>query len=250
MKTFSWFFDVLKTVLTFRWIIGAVAAVFLVTAATLKNYAVYNGGLVVMQWIIDAVLLSIALYPVAVKLFGLSVVKDGWKLKASIDKESEASRVAEFFGQLAQGICVGFKNLTEFREGLKDNDTLATKKELLAALSAFALCYSFGLLNLLFPIAFYFVILKHFEIDFAASVHLASSEIILGFMITATALLFHPGAWIFAIYPVASLIWLGLYARDKQMSYSLVMLQTGKIAIYLASKYIPFFVLSSFTIPI
>ena len=232
---------------SFKWVISFIGISFFVTVATMKNFTAYLNTL---HALLVALVVGAVIYMLLQKTLGLDVTRDRWKLNATIAQSSMLRDLLAYFYQLSQGVYIGFKDWTEFREGLEDASFTSKHSELLALLAAVIVCFSFGVLNLLFPMALGYMLLKQFEIDHAAAVHVASGEILFGLFLLLMTLGLHLSAWTFILYPVVSLIWIANYLRDTQRSYIVILLQFVKIGIYLGSKFLPFYLLNNFTIPI
>lgn len=234
----------------FSWWLTAIAAIlFFLTAVTLKSFTTLAGGLATIRLFLTISIFIYFVYPIISNLTGVTVSREQWKFKLRYSQNSTLSQIIEFMVKLLQGIRVGIRDWDEFRNGLAGVDSILMQKEFFAVIVSVVLCFHLGLLNMLFPVAFGYVVYKQFDLDFAASVHVTSCEIYIGLMTSLSILLFHPGLWILAVYPVFSIIWILLYSRDKYMTLPFIGLQCLKVIIYAASKYIPYLVLSTFSLP-
>lgn len=228
-------------------VIATLATLFLLTALSVTNYGIFSTGVSVLQWLIFFLVTGFFAYPLLQNLLGLSITRDGWKLNVSLSQSSSLGWFGIFVQLLLQVATAGFKDFTSFRTGLDKLEEPMLRRELLSVLAAFTICFHFGLLNLIFPIAFWYVCLKQVDLDRAAGTHLLASEILLG--VTIFILSFIAPTWVtFIIYPIFTIIWGALYFRGDDARIDLAMLQLAKLLIFASSKFLPYLVLRTFSV--
>lgn len=166
------------------------------------------------------------------------------KYKISIDKNAPVfTTYQSLFKFLSYSIRAIFTGYDVYKSRPELDEIDENTAYLYSLLCGIIVCFSFGLLNGLFLLAFSTVCFYQFAVEFRAGLFFASLAIITGFL-TLLLAIYDRNQFILLIpYPVTAIISLVLYLRGKEPDARIVVSEIGKILLFAGSKVIPYLLL-------
>lgn len=214
-----------------------IASLFIIGKILTRNYSIFGKLLNVSQILIAVSILILAGYILSREMFGTVIIvnRKEWTTKFKLVRDTPGTVFLMFLYYLFDWSVTGFKDYDAFREKLANNTSPLIRSDVFAVFSAFC-CYRFGLLNLIFPLVFWWLTTKQFEEDHDAAVHVTSCEILIG--VVFALFLTVKFAPIYILYVIFSIAWV---VKHFNRSYAFLVLHLSKLAVFTASLLLPYF---------